>query len=113
MVAGGGPSICVLIPITDTEIDETVALDEAARNEPRDRLSEIVTTRPLKFEEPSKRAEELQRLLRDGADFDLARQYSEAPSAKAGGMIGWIRADDCPRCGIAVADLKIGEVALP
>ncbi|MED5337584.1 MAG: peptidylprolyl isomerase, partial [Pseudomonadota bacterium] len=101
-----------LVQITDTEIDEAVALDEAARNEPRDRLSEIVLRRDRakSLENLRRRAEELQRLLRDGANFaDLARQYSEAPSAKAGGAVGWIPRGRLPALlATAVADLKIG-----
>ena len=104
-----------LVQITDTEIDEAVALDEAARNEPRDRLSEIVLRRDRakSLENLRRRAEELQRLLRDGANFaDLARQYSEAPSAKAGGAVGWIPRGRLPTLlETAVADLKIGEVS--
>ena len=104
-----------LVQITDTEIDEAVALDEAARNEPRDRLSEIVLRRDRakSLENLRRRAEELQRLLRDGASFaDLARQYSEAPSAKAGGAVGWIPRGRLPALlETAVADLKIGEVS--
>ena len=44
--------------------------------------------------------------LRDGANFaDLARQYSEAPSAEAGGAIGWIpRGRLPPILGSAVAE---------
>ena len=106
-----------LVQITDSEIDEAVALAEAARNEPRDRLSEILLRRDRakSLDDLRQRAEELRRQLRDGANFaDLARQYSEAPSAEAGGAVGWIpRGRLPPILESAVADLKIGEVSAP
>ena len=102
-----------LVQISDSEIDEAVALAEAARNEPRDRLSEILLRRDRakSLDDLRQRAENLRRLLGEGANFaDLARQYSEA-SAGAGSAVGRSARTATADLGSAVAELRIGESA--
>ena len=53
--------------------------------------------------------------LRQGADFSaLAREHSACPSAKNGGEIGEIEADDLPKAiQLVLRDLPLNEVSQP
>ena len=56
----------------------------------------------------------LQQLVRGGQFPTLARQYSQAPTAGAGGDMGWLEADQLdPRIAQAVSALPIGQVTRP
>ncbi len=63
-----------------------------------------------------RRIEEIEGKLKAGADFsELAREYSEGPSAKNGGSIGYVRLDDlnAPQFEAAVRKLVVGETSGP
>lgn len=55
------------------------------------------------------------RLLAGEAFADLARAYSEDPSAEAGGDLGWLRVSDLsePAFAAAASSLEIGEISEP
>ena len=58
----------------------------------------------------------LQEKLRNGADFaELAKEYSEGPSAKYGGSLGYVNLEDLnnPAFEDAVKKLKVGEISGP
>ena len=63
-----------------------------------------------------RRVEEIEEKLLAGADFaELAREYSEGPSAKNGGSIGYVRLEDlnAPQFEAAVRKLVVGETSGP
>lgn len=84
------------VTVTEAEIDALLAADEAARNQPRYRISEIVipVENPEKLNEATSQVKALEAQLKAGADFGaLARSFSQSPSATRGGELGWMRAD--------------------
>ncbi len=67
-------------------------------------------------EEARRRIEEIEDKLEAGGDFaELAREYSEGPSAKNGGSIGYVRLEDlnAPQFEAAVRQLTVGETSGP
>ena len=67
-------------------------------------------------EEARGRIEEIERKLLAGADFsELAVEFSEGPSAKNGGSIGYVRLEDlnAPQFEAAVRELTVGETSGP
>jgi len=61
------------------------------------------------------KAEEARARLESGADFaELARQISEDPSARDGGLLGWFKPGELlDEMDAAVAKLNVGEVSQP
>jgi peptidyl-prolyl cis-trans isomerase SurA len=105
------------IQISEEEIDGMVARIKDSEGRPEMRLSEIF----LAVDNPSQRgevlrtAERLMQQLRNKASFPaLARQFSEAVTASAGGDLGWIRGGQLPEELAEVAQrLRPGEIAGP
>jgi peptidyl-prolyl cis-trans isomerase SurA len=67
-------------------------------------------------EEARRRIEEIEKKLEAGADFsELAREFSEGPSAKNGGSIGYVKLEDlnAPQFEAAVRQLTVGETSGP
>lgn len=67
-------------------------------------------------EEARRRIEEIQGKLVAGGDFsELASEFSEGPSAKNGGSIGYVRLEDlnAPQFEAAVRQLTVGEPSGP
>ncbi len=67
-------------------------------------------------DEARRRIEEVEEKLLAGADFsELAREFSEGPSAKNGGSIGYVRLEDlnAPQFEAAVRQLMVGETSGP
>ena len=67
-------------------------------------------------EEARRRIEEVQEKLLAGGDFsELASEFSEGPSAKNGGSIGYVRLEDlnAPQFEAAVRQLTAGETSGP
>lgn len=64
-------------------------------------------------ERQRKRAEEVLQILKAGADFaTLARQYSEAASAREGGNLGWLRLDEmAPYLKKIISSLQPGQLS--
>jgi peptidyl-prolyl cis-trans isomerase SurA len=62
------------------------------------------------------RIADIEKKLLAGDDFEeLAREYSEGPSAKNGGSIGYVRLEDlnAPQFEAAVRELTVGEISGP
>lgn len=81
------------IQVGDDEVEEIIASIQRTRDLPELRIGEILLTvdRPDREAEVRRFAEQLAEQARGGADFvSLARQFSEAASAAAGGEIGWV-----------------------
>jgi len=67
-------------------------------------------------DEARRRIEEIERKLEAGEDFaELAREFSEGPSAKNGGSIGYVKLEDlnAPQFEAAVRQLTVGETSGP
>jgi peptidyl-prolyl cis-trans isomerase SurA len=67
-------------------------------------------------EEARSRIEEIEKKLLAGADFsELASEFSEGPSAKNGGSIGYVKLGDlnAPQFEAAVRQLTVGETSGP
>jgi peptidyl-prolyl cis-trans isomerase SurA len=105
------------VQISEEEIDGTVARIKASEGRPELRLSEIF----LAVDNPSQRgevlaaAERLIQQLRNKASFPaLARQFSQAVTASAGGDLGWIRVGQLPEeLTEAAQSMRPGEIAGP
>jgi peptidyl-prolyl cis-trans isomerase SurA len=105
------------IQISEEEIDAMAARIKASAGQPEMRLSEIF----LAVDNPSQRgevlgtAERLIQQLRSNASFPaLARQFSQAVTASAGGDLGWIRGGQLPEeLADAAQRLRPGEIAGP
>ncbi len=105
------------VTISDEEIDTAVAAEEAARNQPKYRISEIV----IPIESPDNLAQANEQIvnlgnqLRAGADFSaLARSFSQSPSASLGGEVGSLRPDQIPtEIRAAVTALQPGQITQP
>ena len=84
------------VTITDADVNDVVGRIEASQGKPEIRLGEIF----LAVDDPSQDAEvaaAAQRLMQDvrsGANFaQMARQFSQSASARAGGDLGWSLVD--------------------
>ncbi len=105
------------IQISEEEIDAMAARIKASEDQPEMRLSEIF----LAVDNPSQRgevlrtAERLMQQLRNKASFPaLARQFSQAVTASAGGDLGWIRGGQLlEELTEAAQRLRPGEMAGP
>ncbi|HER44063.1 MAG TPA: hypothetical protein ENO08_06350, partial [Candidatus Eisenbacteria bacterium] len=67
-------------------------------------------------EEARERIEEIEKKLEAGGDFaELAKEFSEGPSARNGGSIGYVRLEDlnAPQFEAAVRRLTVGETSGP
>ncbi len=105
------------ITVTEELVDETVAQIESERSEPAYLVSEIfLAVDDVDAEDEVRQAaERLVVQLRGGADFAaVARQFSEASSAAAGGDLGWVSASQLdPPLAQAVQALAPGLVSDP
>jgi peptidyl-prolyl cis-trans isomerase SurA len=81
------------VQVGDDEVEEILASIQRTKDLPELRIVEILlgVDRPDREAEVRRFAEQLIEQARGGADFaSLARQFSEAASAAAGGEIGWV-----------------------
>ncbi|MEM9599543.1 MAG: peptidylprolyl isomerase [Pseudomonadota bacterium] len=106
------------IRISDTVIEETLARISADANEPSFRLAEIYIEATPEIGGPSGARDGAQAMidqLGQGAPFPLlAQQFSSAPSAAAGGDMGWMKAGDLrPQIAAVLPELDPGEVSEP
>jgi peptidyl-prolyl cis-trans isomerase SurA len=105
------------INISEAEVDNFVAAEKAAAAEQFElNLSQIMVripenASPEVIAQRQKRAEEVQRLLRTGADFaKMAATYSDASDALQGGAVGWRPANSLPPLfAEALGKLKPGQ----
>ncbi len=105
------------VRISETEIRETQERIAANATRPQYQLSEIFLPAESEpeFAEMQQGAMRLLQEMQRGAPFPLvARQFSQAPSAAAGGDLGWIASSElAPELQPAAAQLQPGQVSLP
>lgn len=103
--------------ISEADILETQQRIAAAATRPQYQISEIFlpAETPQQFEEMEQGAMRLLQEMQRGAPFPLvARQFSQAPSAAAGGDIGWIASTElAPELQPIAERLQPGQVSLP
>lgn len=105
------------ITITDKEVDQTLKKIQDSLGSPQVKASEIFLSIDSldKEQEVLRVAKGLSEDIKKGASFDmLARQFSEAPSASAGGDIGWVSKGQLDEAIDKVLfSMKEGEVSGP
>ncbi len=105
------------VRVSEVEIRETQARIAANATRPQYLISEIFlpAESPQEFAEMEQGAARLIEQMQRGAPFPLvARQFSQSPSAAAGGDIGWIAAPELAAELQPIADrLERGQVSLP
>jgi peptidyl-prolyl cis-trans isomerase SurA len=108
------------ILITDAEVKKFLGHNKtyASESEEGYRISQIFFRRPKDGEEKGKieeKAAEVLKKLKEGEKFqDLARTYSEDPSASVGGDLGFLKKDQLmSEFSAVVSKLKTGEVSEP
>jgi peptidyl-prolyl cis-trans isomerase SurA len=105
------------VRVSEVEIRETQARIAANATRPQYQLSEIFLPAETEqeFAEMQQGAMRLLEQMQRGAPFPLvARQFSQAPSAAAGGDIGWIAAPElAPELQPVAEQLQRGQVSLP
>ncbi len=103
--------------ISETEITDTQQRIAAAATRPQYQISEIFlpAETPQEFDDMEQGALRLLQEMQRGAPFPLvARQFSQAPSAAAGGDIGWIASTElAPELQPIAARLQPGQVSMP
>jgi peptidyl-prolyl cis-trans isomerase SurA len=104
-------------PISDDEIDQTLARLKRTADEPESRVAEIFlpVDHPEQDAEVHQLALRLIQQMRQGARFSaIAQQFSQSATAAVGGDIGWVRPDELnPKLGKAVAGMRPGELSPP
>lgn len=105
------------VRVSEVEVSEMQARMAANASRPQLQLSEIFlpAETDAEFAEMEQGATRLIEQMQRGAPFPLvARQFSQAPSAAAGGDMGWVATTDLASELQAVADrLQPGQVSLP
>lgn len=103
--------------VSETEVRETQARIAANATRPQYQISEIFlpADNEAEFNEMEQGALRLLQEMQRGAPFPLvARQFSAAPSAVAGGDIGWIASTELqPELQAVAEQLQPGQVSLP
>lgn len=104
-------------PISDEEIDQTLARLKRTANGPQSHVAEIFlpVDNPSQDAEVRQLASRLIQQMQQGARFSaIAQQFSHSATAAVGGDIGWIRPDELdPKLGNAVAGMRPGELSPP
>jgi peptidyl-prolyl cis-trans isomerase SurA len=104
-------------PISDEQVDETLAHLKETADEPESQVAEIFlpVDNPEQDGQVRQLAERLIQQMRGGARFSaIAQQFSQSPTAAVGGDIGWVRPDELnPKLGKVVAALQPGELSTP
>lgn len=106
------------ITISDDEVSEALAKVKEEANTARSRVAEIflAVDNPSQEEEVRRFADGLVEKIRTGnATFPaLARQFSQSPTAAAGGDLGWVTpAQLPPALSSAIQKMKQGEMSYP
>lgn len=105
------------VRVSDVEIRETQSRIAANATRPQYQISEIFlpAESPQELAEMEQGAMRLLEQMQRGAPFPLvARQFSQAPSAAAGGDLGWIAAPELMAELQPIAErLQPGQVSLP
>ncbi len=106
------------VRVSDVDIRETQERIAASATQPQYQISEIFlpAESEQEFTEMQNGAMRLLQEMQRGAPFPLvARQFSQSPSAAAGGDLGWIAATELnpPELRSVAAQLQPGQVSLP
>lgn len=105
------------VRISEADITETQQRIAANARRPQYELSEIFlpADTPEEFNQMEQGAMRLLEQMQQRAPFPLvARQFSQAPSAAAGGDLGWISANElAPELRSVAERLQAGQVSLP
>lgn len=110
------------VTVTESEVTEYFRehFDELPMRPPTVSLATILFLPKASgraMEEPLKLLREIEKRVRSGEDFaELAKEYSEGPSAPYGGSLGYIKFEDFanhPTFVNAVRGLTVGEVSGP
>jgi len=105
------------VRISEADITETQQRIAANARRPQYELSEIFlpADTPEEFNQMEQGAMRLLEQMQQRAPFPLvARQFSQAPSAAAGGDLGWISANElAPELRSVAERLTAGQVSLP
>ena len=105
------------VQIGADQIDAAMKRAEEASAKPQYQIGEIfVDSQRAGSQDAAMRgAQSLLQQLRQGAPFaGVARQFSAAPSATAGGDVGWVLSGDlAPQLENALADLRPGQLSEP
>lgn len=105
------------VRISEVQISETQARIVASATRPQYLISEIFLPADTEqeFAEMQQGGMQLLQQMQRGAPFPLvARQFSQAPSAAAGGDVGWIASSElAPELQPVAAQLQPGQVSLP
>lgn len=104
------------VQISDEDVDAYLA-DLNQKGGTEYLLAEIFIAAPTPQALPQAKSltEDLVQQIRSGAQFpELARQFSQAPTAAAGGDLGWIEAEQLdPRLAAAIEGVPVGQISAP
>lgn len=105
------------VDISDTEVDEALAKLRENIGKPENRVAEIFlpVERPQQEPEVQRAAETIVQRIRAGTPFpEMARQFSQSPSAGQGGDLGWMQPGQLePQLERVVATMQPREVSAP
>lgn len=105
------------VTLTDEDVDDAVARIQERSGEQERLLAEIVlpVDNAGQTQEVVKTAEEVLQQIRRGAGFQaLARQFSESPTAEAGGDLGWVEPGVLPaEVEAVVQKMQVGTLSEP
>jgi peptidyl-prolyl cis-trans isomerase SurA len=109
-------NVTPFVNVSDDEVRETIARQEAARGSDEYRVGEIfLSANSENREAVGQNAVKIVEQLQKGASFvGYARQFSEASTASVGGELGWIRAGVLPpELDSVIQSLQPGQLAGP
>jgi peptidyl-prolyl cis-trans isomerase SurA len=103
-----GRNVTPFINVSDDEVNAKIQQEEANKGKVEYRLGEIyLSANDQNREQVYEQARKLLEQLRAGAPFpDMARQYSEASTAAAGGDLGFVKINQVPQA-LAQAALEM------
>lgn len=107
------------IVLSDSDVSKYISQNRKALEGNRGyRISQIFFKMPKKKQEMAvmdEKADAIVKRIRDGESFsDLAKEYSEDPSASSGGDLGYIKKDQLSKKFIeTIAGMKTGDVSNP
>lgn len=105
------------VNITDADVTDELARISEGSNKPHYLVAEIFlgVDNSDQEEKAHKSADDLESQIQNGAPFQsLARQFSQSPSAAAGGDIGWVHEGQLtPELNDALKKLAIGSISAP
>jgi peptidyl-prolyl cis-trans isomerase SurA len=105
------------VSVSDEEINQAMATIKNDAGKPQSHVAEIFLAmdNPSQDDEIQRLADRLITQIRQGANFSsVAQQFSQSPSAAAGGDIGWLTPSQLGSpLGDAVEKMKPGEMSYP